>query len=1323
MVRGLAASSMVISLLLVLSAQGSPAQANTGTQIPEHSTTRDPSPPVTAVRQPRQKPHIPASFGSRANVTCTDVFTRFSAYDNPQIQLDVNLLIDNMYTDPDSLIHTVFEASDLNSYLHSLDEDYDNEWGLPWTDLQLNYNYFHGKPEGSFFTPATPESFLVFESLSGYPASDTHHADVYLIHPSRGVNNTTPSPLTDPEEDGDPAACDESTIGTKNSTSSGGGYKGTRYPGSYYTTTVEVDPAWSTPGFSASIRLNHELQHMITASRQGALSNPMNEMFSMGAEYLLGSNPGLDALPANENVHVDISLMPANQATQGLAYSHQLLWMTYLLQRFQGDSTTITDDMVYRWIRTPAPSLGSLASVLGDPLFDGYSLGFPGLERVRSVFREFKVAQFVNQPNPTFHDGRYGFSRGVVPWRRPGIFNPYNDYCHKNSLIHSPRAYELGLTSIENPATQVGTYCVTDSFNGFPNVDCTVDAGTTVRGDTTSCDGTFVRMWSADYFTIESAVDLESGTPYVLHFKVWWNPSKTAPSKTVFPMLNAATYPLHSDSLWAHGAHVNAIVEGSTDGARGYGEIWVPAFGRDAKSVTIILSLAAGQDGAAGDTLHYAYSMEVLPGTVSEASAVSLEVVRAAGGNVDSLGWVTAGGSLPQGAYIERTIGALNSFAVIDSVGTGVSTYVAAAPPNDSLRFYRVRARGGSSVSNTASVGGTLYQSRNLGGEVYLSGDVTVGVGSTLTVEPGSVVRVRPLYDSQGMGDKRRTELTIQGVLTSVGTSADSIAWRSSSAFPSPGDWRGIRIIRTPAAPNDSSSQFRYSNIDHAYHAVECTGVGVRIDNSAIRHSRAYGVFANGANPKIRNCVLEQNHAAEVAAYGGAAPVIRGSHLHHSPRLSPGPIDDGVFFLNGGAGKIYSSRISGSGSAVTCIGATSQPILRGNAPEAEFGRNDIVNFKKFGIRAINGATPDCGEKFTGYYGYNNIFTSDSSSVDSVIYVENQGPVPIRVYFNYWNISPGKVTERNDLFVGLIAGRDSSSYNLSDFVTAAGPSFVYQGWSPTAALRRDSGLTSALALEGRDDLAAAEIEFSDILAADVDETDAAFAVGALARIGIATRSASALGRIESAHRGSKYESVRLLCRLVLPRLLMSVGRVSEADRHYEELLKELPPVQRAATLLERAWDEARMLVDVDAVRRTAEVIRASVTDEGLLRHCEASLSEYVGEGFFGDRRAGVVEVKQSSPTGPVTLERSRPNPMNPMTAIHYSVPMTTQATLRVFDVRGRLIRTLIDGTLPAGGGTSRWDGKDQHGVGVPSGVYFYRLDAAGKRLTQKLTVLR
>ena len=88
-----------------------------------------------------------------------------------------------------------------------------------------------------------------------------------------------------------------------------------------------------------------------------------------------------------------------------------------------------------------------------------------------------------------------------------------------------------------------------------------------------------------------------------------------------------------------------------------------------------------------------------------------------------------------------------------------------------------------------------------------------------------------------------------------------------------------------------------------------------------------------------------------------------------------------------------------------------------------------------------------------------------------------------------------------------------------------------------------------------------------------------------------------------------------------------------------------------------------------------------------------------------------------------LEANFPNPFNPKTAISYSLESAGDVSLRIYDAEGRLVRTLLSGNASAGRHTIDWDGTNDAGASVASGVYLYRLDSARNSEMRKMMLLK
>ncbi|MEJ2242848.1 MAG: T9SS type A sorting domain-containing protein, partial [Candidatus Bathyarchaeota archaeon] len=83
-----------------------------------------------------------------------------------------------------------------------------------------------------------------------------------------------------------------------------------------------------------------------------------------------------------------------------------------------------------------------------------------------------------------------------------------------------------------------------------------------------------------------------------------------------------------------------------------------------------------------------------------------------------------------------------------------------------------------------------------------------------------------------------------------------------------------------------------------------------------------------------------------------------------------------------------------------------------------------------------------------------------------------------------------------------------------------------------------------------------------------------------------------------------------------------------------------------------------------------------------------------------------------------LSQNFPNPFNPSTKIEYSIPQSSQIQIKVFDVLGNEIKTLINEEKPSGAYELTWNAEN-----LPSGVYFYQMRAGGFVQTRKMILLK
>ena len=94
-----------------------------------------------------------------------------------------------------------------------------------------------------------------------------------------------------------------------------------------------------------------------------------------------------------------------------------------------------------------------------------------------------------------------------------------------------------------------------------------------------------------------------------------------------------------------------------------------------------------------------------------------------------------------------------------------------------------------------------------------------------------------------------------------------------------------------------------------------------------------------------------------------------------------------------------------------------------------------------------------------------------------------------------------------------------------------------------------------------------------------------------------------------------------------------------------------------------------------------------------------------------------------PDGDEFAVKSYPNPFNPSTKIAYHMPRRGELSIKIYNIRGELVRTLIDAVVTAGEGFVMWDGTDRRGQAVASGVYFYETQSLGQTYVNKLALVK
>ncbi len=163
-----------------------------------------------------------------------------------------------------------------------------------------------------------------------------------------------------------------------------------------------------------------------------------------------------------------------------------------------------------------------------------------------------------------------------------------------------------------------------------------------------------------------------------------------------------------------------------------------------------------------------------------------------------------------------------------------------------------------------------------------------------------------------------------------------------------------------------------------------------------------------------------------------------------------------------------------------------------------------------------------------------------------------------------------------------------------------------------------------------------------------------------------------------------------------------------------------PLERVGPGSAHPWREfekqLRCLVDLTSQMQ----LRFIACDQGGGSLTEALIDDvFIGRIDLGSTAVSPVD----APTGQFRLAAAKPNPFNPATFVTYEIATRDHVGLRIYDVKGRLVRTLVDGIVDPGVYTALFDGRDAGGRDLASGTYFLRLESNGNRETQKIALVR
>ncbi|NVM01701.1 MAG: T9SS type A sorting domain-containing protein, partial [Candidatus Helarchaeota archaeon] len=151
-------------------------------------------------------------------------------------------------------------------------------------------------------------------------------------------------------------------------------------------------------------------------------------------------------------------------------------------------------------------------------------------------------------------------------------------------------------------------------------------------------------------------------------------------------------------------------------------------------------------------------------------------------------------------------------------------------------------------------------------------------------------------------------------------------------------------------------------------------------------------------------------------------------------------------------------------------------------------------------------------------------------------------------------------------------------------------------------------------------------------------------------------------------------------------------------------------------------------DVEFIKVNDALIKSS--DEGIYNFTDKDV-ETGNTYYYILQSVDITGKNRSYQTISITLKIPRqyalyqnyPNPFNPITNVKFDIPKQEKVTLKIYNILGQEIKTLIDKTLEPGSHTVQWDGTNTFGLKVASGIYIYQLKAGKFMKAKKMTLMK
>jgi tetratricopeptide (TPR) repeat protein len=591
-------------------------------------------------------------------------------------------------------------------------------------------------------------------------------------------------------------------------------------------------------------------------------------------------------------------------------------------------------------------------------------------------------------------------------------------------------------------------------------------------------------------------------------------------------------------------------------------------------------------------------------------------------------------------------------------------------------------------IYSPPTTSGTLNNNEMWCGIIQLTGSVTVPLDRSLVINNATIIKFAP-----------GIELIINGTLTAEGTSSHPITFTSASSSPQKGDWDWIKFDNS-----SGSSILEYCDIEYAKTGIWCmNGFQVSLEYVEVTNCQDFGLYLlnNSAYTSVENSSFKHTTNCGMFLYNSDPVIINANCMYNRY---------GLYCYNNSNPEVGHSNFSENEyDGITGIN-TGYIWMYYNYPHFQNrGYNTILSNNGEGVSAFSYSFPYMGIN-SSYPGNNTIKYNGAYE----IYNGNSSGY-IFARYNWWESSTP------DLFTSQTVLIDPINTSAAQITSLSKQVIDNEVISPTANSIPEeyNQLATTFLMEGNYEKARGLFQY--VIENYPDSEEAKYAlVNMTACFDQLIERSNVVPYLEGISEGySRKEISDFALSLSVP-YLESTGKYTQA-------------VERCRLVSESSKDEEvkkNMLfimanIHFYGLKETGkakqyfeEYIKKYPKDE--LAQISQDMLEIMDHRFIPKEDNPEKTETKSTPTEFV-LSQNYPNPFNPETEICFQLPEDVHVAISIYNMLGQRVCTLIDKQKQTGYHTIKWDGRNDFGTAVASGVYLYAMQA-GKFYEKKKMVL-